>query len=145
MNNRFLSIVYKVVGIVYAVLVGGIALLMLIFSLGSSYEAGLGIFMFLLYASIAFVVLTMFWGFSNALSDLDEVRENNRRLLEQNRKILRALKALGAPDCEETPLGYSLSQISADTYSDPNFWECPKCGQKNPASQRMCRDCGYQK
>lgn len=145
MGNKFLSVVFKVVGIIYAILVGGIALLMLVFSFGDPYGTGIGIFTFLLYASVAFVALTMFWGLSNVLSDLDDTRETNRMLLEQNRKILRALKALGAPDCDEGPSGYSLSEISSGISENAEIWECPNCGQKNPRSQRNCKDCGYQR
>lgn len=146
MSNKFLSAVFKVAGIVYAVLVGGIALLMLIFSFGSyADDAGMGIILFLVYASAAFVALTIFWGLSNALSDLDDLRNSNNKLLEQNRKILRALKALGAPDCDETPSRYSLSEISSGISENAGTWECPECGRKNPCSQRNCKDCGYQR
>lgn len=145
MSNRFLSIVFKIVGILYAVLVGGVALLMLIFSFGSASEMGIGLGMFLLYGSIAFVALTMFWGYSNVLADMDDLRETNRMLTEQNRKIIRMLKAMGAPDCEENSSGYNLSEISSSASVNAGMWECPHCGQKNPNSQRNCRDCGYQK
>lgn len=145
MSNRFLSVVFKVVGILYAILVGGVALLMLIFSFGSVSDAGIGFGMFLVYGSLAFVALTIFWGYSNVLSDMDDLRESNRMLAEQNRKIIRMLKAMGAPDCEENSSGYDLSGISLSAPANTGMWECPHCGQKNPNSQRSCKDCGYQK
>lgn len=30
-------------------------------------------------------------------------------------------------------------------HNSGNSWQCPKCGKTNPITQRICKDCGYNK
>ena len=46
------------------------------------------------------------------------------------------------------PEGASNSKLNLSELASKNVgneWRCPKCGKMNPISQRVCKDCAYQK
>ncbi|MDE6762942.1 MAG: hypothetical protein K2J73_04615 [Oscillospiraceae bacterium] len=140
MSNKFLAVTCRVIGVILAVIfviasLDPITDSLKYRSLGlSGYYFG----MFLGDLFLAFTALILFWSISNVLFDAEENRENIIRLLEQNRKILRAL------NCDEPVLNYSYPQQVMEKRVDGG-WICPKCGRTVPDSQRTCVDCGYQK
>ena len=141
MSNKFLAVTCRVIGIILTVILV-IASLDSLFNSFRYQRIGLGAGFyfgeFLGYLFMAFTGLILFWSISNVLFDAEENRENIIRLLEQNRKILRAL------NCDEHVLNYSYPQQVMEKRVDGG-WICPKCGRTVPDSQRTCVDCGYQK
>lgn len=141
MSNKFLAVTCRVIGIILTVILVVASLDSLFDSLSyRGYGIGTGFYfgMFLGELFFAFTVLILFWSISRILFDAEENRENVSRLLEQNRKILRAL------NCDEPVLNYSYPQQPTERRVDGG-WICPKCGRTVPDSQRTCIDCGYQK
>ena len=122
MSNKFLAVTCRVIGVILAVIfviasLDPITDSLKYRSLGlSGYYFG----MFLGDLFLAFTALILFWSISNVLFDAEENRENIIRLLEQNRKILRAL------NCDEPVLNYSYPQQVMEKRVDGG-WICPKC------------------
>lgn len=142
MSNKFLAVTCRVIGMILAVIfvIASLDPLFDSFMYQSAIGSGAGFYfgMFLGDLFMAFTGLMLFWSISNILFDAEENRENVSRLLEQNRKILRAL------NCDEPVLNYSYPQQPMEKRVNGG-WICPKCGRIVPDSQRTCVDCGYQK
>lgn len=139
MNNRFISVVAKVAGILYAALFGLVIIGVGFAGMSESATVGWGmtLVMLLFYGPIGFCVLALLWGYGNILRDVDEIKDANKRLLEQNHKLMQALNiSEGA---------YDLSAISEKINVEDGKWECPNCQQLNPSSSRMCSGCGMQR
>lgn len=137
--NRFLSIVLKVTGVVYAGIFVVVSIVMLFSGLiEGSYMFGSMLIAALVYLAVALAAFAMFWGLGNALRDIDELKATNRIILEQNRAIMNKL------GCTNESLKYNLSDVASNAAAPEPTWECPSCGAHNPKSIRNCRDCGYQ-
>ncbi len=138
--NRFLSIVLKVTGVIYAGILTIAAIIALFGGLtGGSYMFGSMIVVALVYLGIGLAVFAMFWGLGNALVDIEELKATNRIIMEQNRTIMNKLS------CTNESLKYNLSDVASNAAAPEPTWECPSCGKQNPKSIRNCKDCGYQK
>lgn len=133
MNNRFIAVICRVVGIIYAVLLGIVAIGAPLMFLGSE-GIGVGLLMAVLYGVIAFISLAIFWGFANILNDVDDLKEFSRIIMAQNRRIM---KTLG---CDEEGTGMSLS--AAADKSAVKSWRCAQCGYSNSSEDVKCKGCG---
>ncbi len=91
---------------------------------------------FLLYGLVSFMsCLTWFV--------LVEISEKIDFLSEQLSRTERQLsKNITAPSGDSVS-NSKLQNISTVSPNVGGRWVCPKCNKSNPSSQRVCKDCGY--
>lgn len=80
--------------------------------------------------------------FAVILFAIAKILENTEYTAEKLSAMEREMKRSKAPE------GASNSKLNLSELASKNVgseWRCPKCGKMNPITQRVCKDCAYQK
>lgn len=80
--------------------------------------------------------------FAVILFAIAKILENTEYTAERIAAMERSMQRSNAPE------GASNSKLNLSTLASKNVgneWRCPKCGKMNPITQRVCKDCAYQK
>lgn len=80
--------------------------------------------------------------FAVILFAIAKILENTEYTAEKISAMEREMKRSKAPE------GASNSKLNLSELASKNVgseWRCPKCGKMNPITQRVCKDCAYQK
>lgn len=80
--------------------------------------------------------------FAVILFAIAKILENTEYTAERIAAMERSMQRSKAPE------GASNSKLNLSELASKNVgseWRCPKCGKMNPISQRVCKDCAYQK
>lgn len=97
------------------------------------------------YAALAIWICGGAWG--SLLYSVVLHLENQDTIIENQGRIFQRLNQI----CDSTN-GSSDTVSNAKRTANPppvhnsgDSWTCPECGKTNPNSQRVCKDCGYNK
>lgn len=91
---------------------------------------------FLLYALVSFMSCLTWFVLVEISEKIDYISE---QIANNERQIKKAMT-------EEGDSSVSNSKLQLISPVSPNVggsWVCPKCNKSNPSSQRVCKDCGY--
>lgn len=80
--------------------------------------------------------------FAVILFAIAKILENTEYTAEKLSALEKSMQRSKAPE------GASNSKLNLSELTSKNVgseWRCPKCGKMNPISQRVCKDCAYQK
>lgn len=79
---------------------------------------------------------------------LAAILENQEYITSELWKQSQAIRDLGNPEKEEKPVAsnskLNLSALAYGKNTDAS-WTCPKCGETNQRSSRICKSCGREK
>lgn len=80
--------------------------------------------------------------FAVILFAIAKILENTEYTAEKLSAMEKSMQRSKAPE------GASNSKLNLSELASKNVgseWRCPRCGKMNPISQRVCKDCAYQK
>lgn len=96
---------------------------------------------FLLYALVSFMSCLTWFVMVEISEKIDYLSEQLSRT-ERNIKASTAEQSGGSASDSGSGLS-SLAYSSGNVKTVNGHWVCPKCKKSNSSSQRVCKDCGY--